>query len=82
MCFQTWFKNRRANDHKTGRPIPEHPTNRTDLTSQQRGILEDFYSHNRYPNDLEVQVLMQQKNLTYQYVQVCVIKINNFNLTD
>ena len=75
MCFQTWFKNRLTKDRKTGHSIAYI---KNQLTSEQRAILEDFYSHTHYPNDLEVQILLQQTNLTYQNVQVCVIKINKF----
>ena len=75
MCFQTWFKNRRAKDKKTGHSIAYI---RNQLTSEQRGILEDFYSHTHYPNDEDVQVLMRLTNLTYENVQVCVMKRNKF----
>ena len=75
MCFQTWFKNRRANDKKTGRSIAYRSI---ELTSQQRGILEYFYSHNRYPNNEEVQELVQLTNLRYRHMQVCVIKTIKF----
>ena len=81
MVFQQWFRNRRR-DEKAGRSIPEHPTNRTDLTYEQLGILEDFYSQNRYPNNEDVQDLMRLTNLTYKKLKVRVIKINNFNFTD
>ena len=75
MCFQTWFKNRRANDHKTGRSIPYRSI---ELTNQQRIILEGFYSHYRYPTDEEVQALMRQTNLTYQKLKVRVYNTNKF----